>query len=525
VSEAIKLARTSARGGFNLFWGVAASSLISALGVIVVARILGPEEYGLVAIVLIAPNLLRTIRGLGIDQATIKYTAQYRHENKKEKIRNILAAATGFELLIGVLLSVALFLFSGFLAANILDRPDLTPLIQLASFSILGSSLFDAAQSAFTGYERMELHSTILILQAALKAALMITLILLGFGVYGAILGTTAAHLLVGALSVALLYFTTYRKLNQNNSKLELVNTTKNMLKFGLPLSLSTIMFGFLPQFYLFLAAIYLSATIIGNYEAAVNFSVLVTFVATPVTITLFPVFSKINPKKEPDTLQNVFSHSVKYASLLVVPATFMMISLAQPAVSTLFGTQYEYAPIYLSLYVIFFLKTAFGHLSSGNLLKGQEKTRLILKLSLLSFILGITLAIALIPPLGIYGLITAYITAGIPAQILELWWIKNHYKATIDLKSSIKILISSAAAAAITYPAVFFLNLPNWIALIIGAAIYTAAYLTIAPLTGAINQKDTQNLKAMLKALGPLSPIINIPLNIIEKIATKYNR
>jgi hypothetical protein len=34
-------------------------------------------------------------------------------------------------------------------------------------------------------------------------------------------------------------------------------------------------------------------------------------------------------------------------------------------------------------------------------------------------------------------------------------------------------------------------------------------------------NKTDTQNLKEMLKALGPLTPIFNIPLNIIEKLTT----
>jgi hypothetical protein len=34
----------------------------------------------------------------------------------------------------------------------------------------------------------------------------------------------------------------------------------------------------------------------------------------------------------------------------------------------------------------------------------------------------------------------------------------------------------------------------------------------------GAINRTDMENLKEMLKELGPLSRILNIPMNIIEK-------
>ncbi len=62
MNKATELARTSAKGGFNLFWGVVASSIISTLSLIMVARILSPSEYGLFAIVLIAPNLIQLIR-------------------------------------------------------------------------------------------------------------------------------------------------------------------------------------------------------------------------------------------------------------------------------------------------------------------------------------------------------------------------------------------------------------------------------------------------------------------------------
>lgn len=62
MCKAIRMARASTRGGFTLFWGLATSTFISAIGVILVARLLFPPEYGLVAIALIAPNLITIFR-------------------------------------------------------------------------------------------------------------------------------------------------------------------------------------------------------------------------------------------------------------------------------------------------------------------------------------------------------------------------------------------------------------------------------------------------------------------------------
>jgi O-antigen/teichoic acid export membrane protein len=198
-----------------------------------------------------------------------------------------------------------------------------------------------------------------------------------------------------------------------------------------------------------------------------------------------------------------------------------MVMALSQPAVATLFPGKYELTPLYLSLYLILYILIAFGHLISGNLIKGQGRTDVVLKLNLLSSTLGILLSLIMIPTYGILGLIATNLISITPQIIISLWWIKKHYNATIDLQSSTKILIASMTSAALTYTTIYFLSLPNWISLVIGASVFTAAYLTIAPLSGAINKKDTKNLKEILKALGPLSSVFNIPLNIIEKLAT----
>lgn len=525
VSDAIKLAKTSTKGGFNLFWGVAVSSLISSLGVMIVAGILEEAEYGLFAIALTAPNLIQIVRDLGVDQATIRYVARYNHESKPAKIKNILTAGLTFEFLLGLTLSAVSFLLSGFIASELFNQPEITPFIQIASFTIFGSALFKIADSTFIGYEKMQYHSTTLVIQSSLKTILMITLVISNFGVYGAILGHTIAILVTGISGLTILYFKFYKKLNNKNNKKEIKQTLKQMFKYGLPLSGTAILNGFTTQFYAFLIAIYLSNQIVGNYNLATNFAVLVAFFVTPVTTLLFPAFSKLDAKKDPKTVQNVFQYSVKYASLLIVPTTLMVVSLSTPAVATLFPGKYEFTPLYLSLYVLLYLYTSIGYLSSGNLIKSQGRTDINLKLAILTTTLGIFLGISLIPAFEAVGIIAANLISVLPTLIIYLWWIKKHYNATIDWKSSTKILAASTLSATVTYTFVAITNLPNWITLILGASLYLTTYIIFSPLIGAINQNDTKNLKEMLKALGPITIILTIPINLIEHLTKKTQK
>lgn len=85
-----EMAKVSARGGFSLFWGLVASTAISAAGVIVVARLLSASEYGLVMVALTASGLVTLFRDWGVNSAMIKYMAQYRSENRVPSCRRII---------------------------------------------------------------------------------------------------------------------------------------------------------------------------------------------------------------------------------------------------------------------------------------------------------------------------------------------------------------------------------------------------------------------------------------------------
>ena len=67
MSKLIGVARESVRGGFYLFLGNFLSTLISAIAIIVIARLLGPSDYGLYNISLIIPSLLVLFTDLGVN--------------------------------------------------------------------------------------------------------------------------------------------------------------------------------------------------------------------------------------------------------------------------------------------------------------------------------------------------------------------------------------------------------------------------------------------------------------------------
>ena len=113
MSKASSVAKVSVKGGFHLLWGLVASTVISSVGTIFLANLLGDTNYGLYGIALAVPNLIATFRSWGINAAVIKYTSQNNAENKPAEIRNIFVSGIIFETVIGAVLTTVAFLFSG----------------------------------------------------------------------------------------------------------------------------------------------------------------------------------------------------------------------------------------------------------------------------------------------------------------------------------------------------------------------------------------------------------------------------
>ena len=519
MSKAAEMGKASFKGSFNMMWGLVVSTIISSVGTIIVARfLLSPEEMGLYTLAIAVPTLIAVFRDWGINSAIVKYTAQYNTDESRARIRRILKSGLIFEVTLGVALTVLSILLSGWFA-DLYAQP-IAELIQIASFTILLNAFVTAATAAFTGFFHMEYNSIMLICQAVTKTVIVPPLVIIGLGVGGAILGYDLGLLVAGMIGLLFMWFL-YRKLPQEIDATDgSLGTMKTMLRYGFPLSIAAILSTSMVQFYTVLTGAFkVPPDQIGNYGIAQTFVVLITFFAGPVTTVLFPAFSKLDPEKDHETLKNVYRFSVKYASLLVVPVAALVMALAQPGVSALFGDKYPYTPLYLSLLALSYLFTAFGALTAGNFINSQGKTKVNLELTILTVGIGFPLGFIFIQLFGILGLITATLVAGIPSLVVGLLWIKKHYDLTVDWSSSAKILFCSGIAAGASYVAVSQLTLNSWVLLVIGVVVFVPILALSFLLTRTVTRSDIENLRGMFGSLGSLSRILNHVLGFLERL------
>ncbi|MFQ6054113.1 MAG: oligosaccharide flippase family protein, partial [Candidatus Bathyarchaeia archaeon] len=421
---------------------------------------------------------------------------------------------------IGAVLSLATFLLSRPLAVRIFHQPELTVLIEVFSITLLAETLLLTAKSIFIGFERMEFHSLTMIIYSILRSLLAPLLVLLGFGALGAVLGRTATAVITGTIGLAIV-LAVLLKDEGPGIALSHLRACKMLLSYGYPLFLSALFTGVLSRIYSFLMAVYVDASMIGNYQAATNFSVLIAFLTMPIATVLFPLFSKLDHDGS-STLRLVFQNSVKYAALITVPATMAVIALSDQLVRIIYGNSYQAAPLLLKLAVFNFLFVGLGNISVGNLLKGQARTRVIFQTHLINLCVGLPLSLTLIPRFGIIGLMLTTIIVPKPGLFYSLWWVKRNFGFTLNWAASAKIYLSAGLSFLLTSCLLAALNGNDWVDLVLGGSLFVLTYSLIAPSIGALERGDIKNLRVMLGGLGPLAALFNVFLTIVERLMGK---
>jgi O-antigen/teichoic acid export membrane protein len=549
MDKALEMGKSSATGSFYLLIGVAGSTIIMAIGTLILAGLLQVNQLGLYGMALIPSSIINYFRDWGVNSALTQKIASLRAAGKDSEIHDVVLSGIIFEIISGTILSLICFAVAEPIALILSpnNAGSLTVYISIMSISVFAGAILAAAGGIFVGFERMKLNSFTQILQAVVKTSLGPFLIVLGFGVLGAVYAAMGSILAGGAIAILIVYFYLFRPLRKCKvGKCDVKRTLKPMLSYGLPLTVSGIVVGVVPQVFVFTMAVYAGDWMMGNYYAAAYFSVLLSFISFPIATALFPVFSKLNPEKELELMKTVFASSVKYTALLLVPATMVLITLSTPLINTLFpqsgimhslfianaAPKFPYAPLFLAFSSLVNLLVLVGNISLGTFQAGIGKTSQVMKQSILSLVVGLPLAYLLVAyfysiggsSFAVIGGIVGALIATTPNVAWGLYWSWKNYKVKADFRISAKIFASSALASVITYLFISFFSLPYWMTLVMGFIVFMVVYLASAPLIGAVNQADIDNFKAMFSSLGVVSKILNFPLLFMRKMCRKNN-
>jgi O-antigen/teichoic acid export membrane protein len=518
TDELNKVAQESAKGGFFLITGSLFSTVIGAIGSIIAARILGADLYGLYVLSLVTPQLIFLFTDLGINQGLTKFAASLRAKGQVVQVAKIVKYGMVTKAIIGFALFLVTFALADFLAVALHNRPELGIYIRIASFSILFQVILATSSSVYVGLDKTEYSALADNIQATSKAVITVALVLAGFSVFGTVVGVVLSYVIGGVISLIILISMLEKYTSQGNDNLTFTQSIKTLTTYGIPLYISALFSGFVLPYQNLILGLFTTNTVIGNYQAAVNFITLITFISVPITIILLPAFSKLDSSTG-DKVRTFFLFANKYTTLLIVPIATLLMTFSNEIVYVIYGSTYDSAAHLLSVYCIIYLLVGLGYLTLSSMFNGLGETRTTFKISLITFLLLVPLSPFFASILGGVGVIMASIIANMCGTFYGMYVAKRNFKIRFDTKSILKIYIIAAIS---TSPAIALLQLsplPKLVNVLAGGIVYLATYLTLTPLTRIIGKSELKTISQITHKIKPLSPVLKLLLKYEEKI------
>jgi O-antigen/teichoic acid export membrane protein len=507
----IDIARRSTKGSVALFTGNFFSTIVAAISAIIIARLLGPDNYGSYTLALLIPNILVGLLGLGVATGVTRFAAYHSSRGERAVALRMTLNGVYFLLAFGVVLTLFSYVAADYLSSTILHRPELTPLAKVASLAIVSQGIVTTAISALLGWNAMGRVGLLSVIHAIVKLAIGTTLVVLGFGVLGALVGLISAYFLVGGAGLAFLY--TLSSNIKGGGVRAFIADNAAMLRYGFPHQVGGIVASFSAQFVTIILAAIATDAVVGFYQAASNFASAVSLTSSAVTLTLLPAFAHLEGIQADTGL--AFKYSVKYMAFLVSPVIFLLAAAARPMMQLLYGPAYGGADTYLVLLAVSNLPLLIGHVILPVFFAGIGRTRL----SMVFNVVGSAFQIAFAPILGIWlnlgvpGLIYSILLSGLAASILGLYLAQSKLKATVDLKGILRVLLASLISFAALYP-LGALHLHPSALLAADCFLFAFVYLTSVPLIGAVTQADLIRLRVATEELGPISKVVKLVLD-----------
>lgn len=388
----------------GVYWTGGAQLLNHILQIVftaVLARLLSPKEFGLVAMAMVFGRLIKMVQGLGLGGAIIQ----------GKNLDQVILSSVYWLNLISALLFAGLLALIAPIGAWFYGEPLLRDIIYVLSLNMVVAALGGVHQVLLRKSLKFKGLALISIISTTIANTVAIIFAFIGFGVWSLVFRISASVV----FSTCAVWAISEWKPDFRFKLYEM----KGLLSFGGYMTLRSVFKYFSKNIdFIFIGKVY-GAEILGLYTIAYNLAVLPGEQAHAVLIgVLFPSFSAI--QDDVQKLKRAYFSVMKILALLLLVFTFGTAVLSDVTIDVIYGEKWGQASGLLSILVFTGFVIGMMHLAGAVILaKGYVKILLYLDVIRAFFLLA--LFCLLIPLVDIFSV--AYIYTVVHLSILLVAW------------------------------------------------------------------------------------------------------
>lgn len=375
---------------------------------ILIARWLGPELYGVAALVMTYPGLVFTFFDARSAEASVKYLSEFHAQGDRDRVLAMCKLGYLIDLGIACLAFVTILFTASWASEAIAHRPEAVGLIVIYAAAFIPRGLVGTSRAVLVTLGKFPLMAWIETGTTFLRVMLVLGLaIVAGWQVSGVVWGNTIAMAVTGLVKGAIGWLMIYRHwgaLPIQGKLQHLKQQSQEIFRF-LFYNNITALIGTIPkQIDILLLGYFRSPLEVGYYQLAKNLSSIVSYFVGPLQSVTYPELSRLSGLGKISAIQNKVK-KLAFQIGLPLGLTVLVVTLLIPRGLTIFfGNEYQPAATAIQLLFLgsaiwltfFWLKPVF--MATGEMKFWASNSALVVISSLLFYPL-------LIPKWGYIGL------------------------------------------------------------------------------------------------------------------------
>lgn len=492
--------RKIAKGAGIVFIGTGIGMFFAYLGMMIVARLLGPTDLGLISLASAVATITSTVILVGMPEGVVRYVSFYTGRNDEQRTKGVIISALKVVLPLGIVAGILLFLFADLISIRVFHDANLVPILKIFSFSIPFFALYYIFIFAITGFQEMKYMVYVRdLFQNSSRLFLLVVVLLLGYGVLGAAFAYTFA--IVATPLVAFYYLNKIFPVFSKNIKP--ISIKRELFFFSWPLMFAGMLGLIMGWIDTLMIGYFLTAADVGIYRVSLSTAGLLVIVPSSFASIFFPVITELYSKREMNELKHINYAVTKWIFMIVLPLVLLMMLFSKQVLYILYGAEYISGAMVLCI-------LGFGYLiisvfsPTNQLIQTIGRTKLIMVNTSVGAALDVILNFWLIPIYGIGGAAVATGISLLTVNALAFTEVLLITRIQPIKLNYVKVVFASFAAIFVVYMITRNLfEITPILLLIFMFMLYMGFYFILLLILRTFEKEDVMIMKAIEKKTG----------------------
>lgn len=429
----MQLKDKSISGFLWVFLDQVGGQLIGFLVSIVLARILVPSDFGLIAMTTLFVNIGNTLMDSGLTMSLIR---------SKENKQIDYATVFYINISVGILIYFLLY-FTAPLVADFYSSPLLEDILKVYTLTFIINSFFAVQKAILVKDMNFKYQLRISLPSLILSGIFGVYLAYLGYGVWSLVYMYIVKSIIDGILYWLLIKWRPTREFSWTLAKYH--------LKYGINICISSLIHVIYTDLYnLFIGRIYNPAILGYYFRANSTKTLIVNNLSTTLDKVLFPVFAQI--QDDDVRLKLVYRRVMQQVFFWICPILTYFLIMANPIFVFIFSEKWLPAVPYFQILCLVGILTPI-QTYNVNILKVKGRSDLVLKLEYIKkpiFIVGIIISIKY----GIMALMWNQVIANLIGLFINSYYSGRmiNYSLLEQVKDLFKTILSTLVIGAFGY-------------------------------------------------------------------------